>query len=250
MTTPTSAITLNPVNGTLTGMIVTSTELSDKNNINSQLKISVDLSESANEGCTDSPRDNVGALCVKYSAKIQKLLSKYDNALQSNQYTVVQRHAEFASLYAKLNSFLHKKTSQLKKNEQVTRRPWKYMFQQWLEYAANNPKKKHIVSIRLYPKLNNWVKEQRKKYCNGTLKLDRYEQLNAVGFLFKPRPRRVPNDQEISTAITTSSNDLVGSPLKIAPTIKHCGMDVNGKSLTVCYCSVVVKPNVCNTLSF
>jgi hypothetical protein len=27
-------------------------------------------------------------------------------------------------------------------------------------------------------------------------------------------------------------------------------MDVNGKSLTVCYCSVVVTPNVCNTLSF
>jgi hypothetical protein len=89
MTTPTSAITLNPVNGMLTRMIVTSTELSDENNINSQLEISVDLSESANEGCTDCPRDNVGALCIKYSAKIQKLLSKYDNALQSNQYTVV-----------------------------------------------------------------------------------------------------------------------------------------------------------------
>jgi len=84
MTTPTSAITLNPVNGTLTGMIVNSTELSDGNNINSELEISVDLSESANEGCADSPRDNVGALCVKYSAKIQKLLSKYDNALHLN----------------------------------------------------------------------------------------------------------------------------------------------------------------------
>ncbi len=71
------------------------------------------------------------------------------------------------------------------KHRPMWRTSWEYMFKHWLAYGENNPEKRNKVSLRLEPKLNNWVKEQRRHFSNDTLKLDRFNKLDAAGFIFQ-----------------------------------------------------------------
>jgi hypothetical protein len=76
-------------------------------------------------------------------------------------YKLVQRQAEFATVYKRLKRFLLNQNEKLKRLLPVRQTTWEYMFQRWLAYAEAYPMKKNNVCIQLEPKLNNWVKEQR-----------------------------------------------------------------------------------------
>ena len=147
---------------------------------------SVDFSMSSSDASDDQTLDN-GKLSEEYGGKISELLLKYDKRLMLKNYKLVQRQAEFATIYKKFKRFLLNRNEKLKRLLPVRRTTWEHMFQRWLAYAEANPTKKNKVCIQLEPKLNNWVKEQRRHFTNQALKVDRLELLKAAGFIFQPR---------------------------------------------------------------
>jgi hypothetical protein len=66
-------------------------------------------------------------------------------------------------------------------------KPWDYMFESWKVYGIDFPERKNCVCIDTHAKLNNWVKEQRQKFKDGTLSKDRFRQLKDNEFCFAPR---------------------------------------------------------------
>jgi hypothetical protein len=115
---------------------------------------------SSSDGSKDLSSDN-GKLCTEYGRKISELLVKYDKHLMVKNYKLVQRQAEFDTIYTKFKRFLINWNDKLKKLLPVRRTTWEYMFQHWSAYAEAYPLKKNKACIQLKPKLNNWVKEQR-----------------------------------------------------------------------------------------
>jgi len=148
-----------------------------------------DFSDSSSDASHCSDIDGSTPLCQSYCKKFSHLLAKYDTCLQGNNYHLVQRQTEFASIYVKFKRYLSKRLKVVKKHRPVRRVTWDYMFQRWVAFGIENPTQKHCVPLNEEPKLNNWVKEQRRHFTNDTLKLDRFEKLHAEGFIFQPRSR-------------------------------------------------------------
>ena len=146
---------------------------------------SIDFSASASNGSTNHSCDGRAMLCTRYADKISDLLVRYDHCLQCNNYKLVQRQDKCASIYAKFKHFMSNRVTVVTKHRPMWRTSWEYMFKHWLAYGENNPEKRNKVSLRLEPKLNNWVKEQRRHFSNDTLKLDHFNKLDAAGFIFQ-----------------------------------------------------------------
>jgi hypothetical protein len=145
----------------------------------------VDFSMSSSDASDGQTSDN-GKLYTEYGGKISELLLKYDKHLMLKNYKLVQRQAEFATVYKKFKRFLLNQNEKLKRLLPVWRTTWEYMFQHWLAYAEAYPMKKNKLCIQLKPKLNNWVKEQRRHFTNQALKVDHFELLKAARFIFQP----------------------------------------------------------------
>jgi len=64
---------------------------------------------------------------------------------------------------------------------------WDYMFVSWKCYAEEFPEKKNNVCIETHGRLNNWVKEQRRKFVKNILTDQRFQLLRSEGFDFAPR---------------------------------------------------------------
>jgi hypothetical protein len=89
---------------------------------------------------------------------------------------------------------------------------WDYMFTSWKCYAEEFPDKKNNVCIETHGRLNNWVKEQRRKFVNNILTDQRFQQLRSEGFDFAPRKgtgldRKLPAKREVNEMINASVKD-------------------------------------------
>jgi hypothetical protein len=89
---------------------------------------------------------------------------------------------------------------------------WDYMFTSWKCYAEEFPDKKNNVCIEMHGRLNNWVKEQRRKFVNNILTDQRFQQLRSEGFDFAPRKgigldRKLPAKREVNEMINASVKD-------------------------------------------
>jgi len=125
-----------------------------------------DFSDSSSDASHCSDIDGSTPLCQSYCKKFSHLLAKYDTCLQGNNYHLVQRQTEFASIYVKFKRYLSKRLKVVKKHRPVRRVTWDYMFQRWVAFGIENPTQKHCVPLNEEPKLNNWVKEQRRHFTN------------------------------------------------------------------------------------
>jgi len=152
---------------------------------------SPDFLDSGSDGSDCSDIDGSTSLCQSYSKKISHLLAKYNTCLQGNNYHLVQRQTEFASIYVKFKRYLSKRLKEVKKHQPVRRVTWDYMFESWVAFGVKNPTQKHCVPLNEEPKLNNWVKEQRRHFTKDTLKLYRFEKLQAEG-LFSSLVQELP----------------------------------------------------------
>ena len=61
------------------------------------------------------------------------------------------------------------------------------MFQTWLAYAEEFPERKNAVCLETHGKLNNWVKEQRRKFIRNVMSNEQFKLLQSNGFVFAPR---------------------------------------------------------------
>jgi hypothetical protein len=82
------------------------------------------------------------------------------------------------------------------------------MFVSWKCYAEEFPEKKNNVCIETHGRLNNWVKEQRRKFVNNILTDQRFQLLRSEGFDFAPRKGTgVLCREPVTVSATTAMDD-------------------------------------------
>jgi hypothetical protein len=86
----------------------------------------------------------------------------------------------------------------------------------WQCYAEEFPEKKNNVCIETHGRLNNWVKEQRRKFVNNILTDQCFQLLRSEGFDFAPRKGTgVLCREPVTVSATTAMDDRTESDRKL-----------------------------------
>jgi len=107
-------------------------------------------------------------------AKITQLFCDCDIKLTSCSYGKSDCKRYFVSLCSELKKHIVEEKKGIKPKKGGGNKPWDYMFESWLVYGTDFPERKNCVCIDTHAKLNNWVKEQCRKFKDGTLSKEHF----------------------------------------------------------------------------
>jgi hypothetical protein len=119
--------------------------------------------------------------------KIESLLLSVDDKLCDSEFPTSKRKTFFNHLYSWMKDYIKRKQGEIRVKRKIGNKLWELHFNAWVAYGVNFPEKKNSVCLETHGKLNNWVKEQRRKFMNGTLMEECFRQLRNEGFDFAPR---------------------------------------------------------------
>jgi len=142
--------------------------------------------------------------------KLSKAIVAIDDKMKVYSFTTIERRTFFKKTFKELKQVLMENKRSIKR-KRMGNKSWDHMFDAWLLYAEEFPDKKNAVCLDTHARLNNWVKEQRRKCSENTLSQERYQSLIAEGFVFAPRKL-----QARKANVAPISNDADGLP-KIPP---------------------------------
>jgi len=166
------------------------------------------VAQSDSEVDVDTPKTQCTIVCNK----INDLLIHVEKKLCASHYSSSERKFFFNNIYTSVKSYIKKKKATIKVKRTGGNKSWDYMFTSWKCYAEEFPDKKNNVCIETHGRLNNWVKEQRRKFVNNILTDQRFQQLRSEGFDFAPRKgtgldRKLPAKREVNEMINASVKD-------------------------------------------
>jgi len=166
------------------------------------------VAQSDSEVDVDTPKTQCTIVCNK----INDLLIHVEKKLCASHYSSSERKFFFNNIYTSVKSYIKKKKATIKVKRTGGNKSWDYMFTSWKCYAEEFPDKKNNVCIETHGRLNNWVKEQRRKFVNNILTDQRFQQLRSEGFDFAPRKgtgldRKLPAKHEVNEMINASVID-------------------------------------------
>ena len=142
--------------------------------------------------------------------KLSKAIVAINDKMKVYSFTTIERRTFFKKTFKELKQVLMENKRSIKR-KRMGNKSWDHMFDAWLLYAEEFPDKKNAVCLDTHSRLNNWVKEQRRKCSENTLSQERYQSLIAEGFVFAPRKL-----QARKANVAPISNDADGLP-KIPP---------------------------------
>jgi hypothetical protein len=123
----------------------------------------------------------------KYLKKFTLLISSLDDKMKMSKYSSVERKYVFKRTFNKVISIVKWNKKEVRPKRRGGIKSLDYMFHAWGTYGEEYPDKKNSVCIETQYRLNNWVKEQHRKFTNSTLSEERYGLLMTNGFVFAPR---------------------------------------------------------------
>jgi hypothetical protein len=107
-------------------------------------------------------------------AKVTQLFRDCDIKLASCSYGKSDCKHFFISLCSERKQRIVEEKKGRKPKKGCGNKPWDYIFESWKVYGIDFPERKNYVCIDTHPKLNNWVKEQRRKFKDGTLSKEHF----------------------------------------------------------------------------
>jgi len=134
----------------------------------------VNMSSSSSSSSTSSRKATSKSMYASSLAKIMQLFPECVNKLTSCSYGKSDHKRFFVSLCSELKKHIVEEKKGIKPKKGGGNKPWDYMFESWLVYGTDFPERKNCVCIDTHAKLNNWVKEQCRKFKDGTLSKEHF----------------------------------------------------------------------------
>jgi hypothetical protein len=189
------------------------------------------LSWCSSSSTTSSNSEHV-ILYDKYLKKFKLMLSSLDDKMMMCKYPSVNRQSEYKRIFKEVFSIVKLSKDKVKAKGRGGIKSWDYMFHAWVSYGEEYPEKKNSVCIETHYRLNNWVKEQRRKFTNGNLSEERYRLLMTNGFAFAPR-KAVPSEEgtgvsTIAASLQVQQNSVRSEQVRGVPMMTETLLPVRG----------------------